>query len=491
MNPTAFFLTATAALCLGVAGCSGAAPADSAPEATATAFSPRQARIYTTAESTDLRLSLTGEFSFAEARQPLENEVSVFVNPGKTFQTILGIGGAITDASAEVFSRLSPELQQQLLEAYFDPEKGIGYTLVRTNIHSCDFSSGSYTYVSDTSKALGSFSIAHDQQHRIPMIKRAMDAAGGNLTLYASPWSPPAFMKSNQDMLKGGSLLPEYYDAWALYFAKFIKAYEQEGLPVWGLTIQNEPMATQRWESCIYTAEQERDFLKNHLGPVLKREGLGDKKIIIWDHNRDLINHRVNTILSDPEAAAYTWGVGFHWYETWAGGEPMFNNLGMVSEAFPDKHLIFTEGCAEGFDPAKYALWSKAERYGRSLIQDFNQGTVAWTDWNILLDGGGGPNHVGNFCFAPVHSPAADSLLFTSTYYYLGHFSKFIRPGAVRVSTAPSRSVLQATSFRNEDGSMATVVMNTTDNPVAYTLYAGNQAVQLSSPAHSIQTICY
>ncbi|HEY3430280.1 MAG TPA: hypothetical protein VGK39_06355, partial [Cyclobacteriaceae bacterium] len=255
--------------------------------------------------------------------------------PKKNFQDFMGIGGAITDASAEVFGKLSAEKQQEFLQAYFDPQQGIGYSLARTTIHSCDFSSGSYTYITEGDKELKSFNIEHDKQYRIPLIKRATEAAGGNLLLYASPWSPPAFMKSNGSMLQGGKLLPEFNQAWALYYTKFIKAYEAEGMPIWGITVQNEPMATQRWESCIYTAEEERDFLKNHLGPTMAAEGLGDKKIVVWDHNRDLINHRANTIFSDPEASKYAWGIGFHWYETWTGADPLFGNLGNVHESFP------------------------------------------------------------------------------------------------------------------------------------------------------------
>ncbi|MEL6135206.1 MAG: glycoside hydrolase family 30 protein, partial [Bacteroidota bacterium] len=281
-------------------------------------------------------------------------------------------------------------------------------------------------------------------------------------------------------------------DTWAMYYAKFIKAYEALDIPIFGLTIQNEPMAVQRWESCIYTAEEERDFLKNHLGPTLAKEGLGDKKIIVWDHNRDLINHRANTILNDPEAAQYVWGVGFHWYETWTGGEPMFVNLDNIKESFPDKHLVFTEGCNEGFDPAKYEFWPNAERYGRSMINDFNQGTVAWTDWNILLDETGGPNHVNNLCFAPIHADTrTGELIYTPTYYYIGHFSKFVRPGAKRVSTVASRSQLMATSFLNEDGSMATIVMNASGSPATYKLMVEDQTITETIEGHAMQTLVY
>jgi glucosylceramidase len=416
----------------------------------------------------------------------------VFVNPDKTFQTFLGIGGAITDASAEVFAKLSKEKQQELLDAYYTKDKGIGYSLLRTNIHSCDFSSGSYTYIEEGDKDLKTFNIEHDRKFRIPMIKKAIATAGGKLTMYASPWSPPAFMKSNKNMLNGGTLLAEFYNPWALYYTKFIKAYEKEGIPIWGISIENEPMATQKWESCVYTAEEERDFLKNHLGPIMKKEGLGDKKIIVWDHNRDLMNQRANVIFSDPEAAKYAWGMGFHWYETWAGGEPMFENVGKVQEAFPTKNLLFTEGCNERFDAAKYQLWKNGERYGRSMINDFNNGTVGWTDWNILLDENGGPNHVGNFCFAPIHADSkTGELIYTPSYYFIGHFSKFIGIEAKRISSVASRSQLITTSFLNKDGKVVTVVMNQTNKKIVYNLCIGTSATEVSIAPHAIQTLVY
>ncbi len=271
-----------------------------------------------------------------------------------------------------------------------------------------------------------------------------------------------------------------------------MKEYEAQGIPVWGITVQNEPMATQRWESCIFSAEEERDFLKLSLGPIMARQGLADKNIIVWDHNRDLINQRVNVIYSDTAAARFAWGTGFHWYETWAGGTPMYDNVAAVNEAYPDKKLLFTEGCAESFNPDHFQYWPNAERYGASMIHDFNNGTVGWTDWNILLDENGGPNHADNFCFAPVHAnTAAGDLIYTPSYYYIGHFSKFIRPNAKRLSAVSSRSQLLSTTFVNVDGSIVTVVMNQSDAPVTYRLIVGSESAAQTIPARGIQTVVY
>ena len=450
----------------------------------------KKVTVYTTAENTDLRISANGMLDFKPMPQPLETQICVFVEPKRTFQTFLGIGGALTDSSAETFAKIPKEKQEEFMTAYFDKQKGIGYTLARTNIHSCDFSSGSYTYVEEGDKDLKTFNVEHDRKFRIPFIKQAIKAAGGKLPLFASPWSPPAFMKTTGTMLKGGKLKPEFYESWANYYPKFIKAYEKEGIPVWGISVQNEPMATQRWESCIYSAEDERDFLKNHLGPTMAKAGLGDRKIIVWDHNRDLIYQRVNTIMSDPEAAKYAWGIGFHWYEPWSGGEQMFDNVKLVHQTFPDKHLIFTEGCAEAFKMERVKNWGLGERYGYSMINDFNSGTVGWTDWNILLDETGGPNHVGNFCFAPIHADTkTGELIYTNSYYYIGHFSKFIKPGAKRIASSPSRSALISTAFQNTDGKISVVVMNKTDKEVPYFLWIDGKAAETKSPPHSIQTL--
>lgn len=446
--------------------------------------------VYTTAENSKLRISQTETLQFVAFGQPKETQPCVFIDPTKTFQTFVGIGGALTDASAETYAKLPKDKQQEIMQQYYDVNKGIGYTLARTNIHSCDFSSGSYTYVNDNDASLKSFSVAHDKEFRIPFIKQAIAAAGGKLTMFVSPWSPPAWMKDNKDMLHGGKLLPAFYQSWANYYIKFIKAYEAEGIPIWGLTVQNEPMATQTWESCIFTGEEERDFIKKYLGPTLQKAGMANRRLIAWDHNRDLMYQRASTVLDDPEAAKYVWGIGYHWYESWTGGGNIYENEKRVAESYPKKNLIFTEGCAESFDIGKINDWKWGEKYGISMINDFNNGTVAWTDWNVLLDETGGPNHVGNFCFAPVHADTkTGQLTYLSSFYYIGHFSKFIRPGAKRIISSASRGQLLTTAFLNTDGKIAVVVMNQSGDTIPYRLWMAGQAAEITSLPHSIQTL--
>jgi glucosylceramidase len=363
--------------------------------------------------------------------------------------------------------------------------------VLRTTIHSSDFSSGSYTYVKDGDRTLASFSIEHDMKYRVPLLRQALaagQAKGTQMRVFASPWSAPAWMKSNKSMVGGGTLLPEYRDTWAQYIVRFVKAYEKAGIPLWGLSIQNEPMAKQTWESMIYTAEDETRFLGDHLGPALKAAGLQDKKVIVWDHNRDLLPQRAAHILADKKARPYIWGVGYHWYETWAKGEPMHRNLAAVHEAYPDVPFLLTESSIEKFDPAQMQSWANGERYGSEILADLNAGSSGWVDWNMLLDSRGGPNHVGNYCFALLHASDDGQLIFTPSYAYMGHFTRYIKPKARRVSAATSRSTLDATAFRNPDGSLAVVVMNKTDKPQHYRLIVDGAEVAVDIPAHAIQT---
>jgi len=268
---------------------------------------------------------------------------------------------------------------------------------------------------------------------------------------------------------------------------KFINAYKKDGVDIWGVTVQNEPGAGQIWESCIYSASQERDFVKDNLGPTFQKNGLSDKKIIIWDHNRGLMYQWASTILNDSSVAKYVWGVGFHWYV-----HDNFQNVKLVNEAFPDKKLLFTEGCNYPFDMSKINEWHWGENYGRSMIHDLNNGAVGWTDWNILLNQHGGPNHVNGFCFAPIHgNTETGQLYYMNSYYYIGQFSKFIRPGAKRIISSSNRDRLKTTAFINPDGSIAVVVLNLTEDTIPYHLWIKGKAVPVKSLPHSIETLTF
>jgi glucosylceramidase len=446
--------------------------------------------VYVTAMGTDYRISKTGDLPLEAFGQPKETQPFVYVNDNITFQTFLGIGGAITDAVAETFAKLPQQKQKELLTAYYDQEKGIGYNIARVNIAGCDFSSESYDYVSEADTLLKSFSVAHDEKYRIPLIKTISKDYVKDLLLFASPWSPPAWMKSNNSILHGGVLLDKYKQVWANHFVKFIDAYSEKGIPMWAVSTQNEPMAVQRWESCVYTAEDESEFIGKYLGPTLEKSKYKDTKIIAWDHNRDLIFQRASVIMDNPEATKYVWGFGFHWYETWTGGDMQFENVALVNNSFPDKALVFTEGCVEKFSMDSINDWSLGERYGHSMINDFNCGTAMWFDWNILLDETGGPNHVGNLCFAPVHAiTGTGDLIYTNSYYYIGQFSRFIKRGAKRISVSTTRDNLKATGFINPGGDIVVVVFNKSDEKFDFRLGIHDKAAGMVSLPHSIMTV--
>ena len=400
------------------------------------------------------------------------------------FQTHLGFGGAFTEAAAVTWQRLSPARQHQMLSDCFSPEHGHGYTLGRVHMGSCDFALGNYAHVETAGDlALHSFSIERDRQALLPFIQAALRTAGRPIQLLASPWSPPAWMKTSGQMNHGRHLRGECRDAWAQCYVRFIQAYAAEGVPIWGVSVQNEPMAVQRWDSCLYSAEEERDFVRDHLGPALHAAGLGHVKIVIWDHNRDLMVERAHAVYSDPEAARYVWGTGFHWY-----GEDHFDHVQQVHDAWPDKQLLFTEGCQEG--GPHHGSWALGERYGRSIINDLNRWTVGWIDWNLLLNEQGGPNHVGNFCSAPLLVHAGDDAVHRqSSYWVLGHFARFIRPGARRVLCAAPLQALESTAFVNADGSVAVVAMNRSEDALRFALRLDGASFEGELPPRAIVTL--
>jgi glucosylceramidase len=419
---------------------------------------------------------------------------------------------------------MSKERYDEVLRAYFDPEKGLGFNMGRVPIGSCDFGLGNWTCgeLKDNDIELQGFSIDHYHEAILPMLLRAAEIAGTPLCLLASPWSPPPWMKTNgrSDGEGWGRLRPECRAAWALHYVRFVQEMAQAGAPIWGVSVQNEPEAAQAWESCLYTPEEERDFVRDHLGPALEEAGLG-VQIIIHDHNRDSMLERAAVVYDDPEAEKYVWGTGYHWYgdarfEAWpkrswvpfedrqSGRIPIFEiraqagfaNVRRVAELRPDKHVLATEGCQKELGHSSLlseeaALsWKQGERYAMNLISDMNSGCEGWLDWSLCVDETGGPNHAGNACLAPVICDTrTDQLLFRPSFWYLGHFARHIRPEARRVVCGSSRDVLEVTAFKNPDASVIVVVLNQSEEGVDFVLkVAGAGMLCTEAPARSITT---
>lgn len=385
-------------------------------------------------------------------------------------QTIIGFGGAFTESSAYNLGRINKDVRDQAIKAYFDPEEGIGYTMGRVSIHGCDFSLGSYLYIDDYDDSLESFDIKRDAPI-LNLIQDAQRYAKTDIQLIASPWTPPFWMKDNQSPIFGGKLLPKYDATWANYFVKFIEAYEKAGAHIFAVTIQNEPLAKQRWDSCIFEHEDELRFLKV-LGPTLEKAGYQHKHILVWDHNRDVMVERASHIYKDPVGYQYAWGTAFHWYDN-----EQFDEVKKLHDKYPEKHLIFTEGCQEG--GPHFGDYAVAERYGRNLMHDLRNGTEAYVDWNLFLDDTGGPNHVNNLCSSPVMLKIFhEQVVMNPSYFYVGHFSKFIKPGAIQIKGRGSDSLLYI-AFKNLDGSEVVVIMNGQDT---------DQTVQVSGLKSDIHT---
>jgi len=436
------------------------------------------------------------------------------LEPAEKFQTITGFGGAFTESSAWLLNQLGKDNRRKILEAYFGDE-GARYSLTRTHINSCDFSLRNYSYAPvEGDTALEHFSIAEDKDDLIPMIKEAMAISKDGFRIVASPWTAPPWMKDNKKYV-GGKLLPEYYDTWALFFSKYIDAYKAEGIDIWGITVENEPLGNgNNWESMHYTPAEMTAFVQHHLGPRLEADGKGQVKILGYDQNREHLKEWVDTMYRDEAAARYFAGTAIHWYASTYEVFP--EELQYAHRKAPGKYLMQTEACVDSEvphwqDDAWY--WSKEAtdwgwdwapepdkplhpkyvpvyRYARDIIGCLNNWVDGWIDWNMVLDRQGGPNWFKNWCVAPVIvDPEKDEVYFTPLYYTLAHFSRFIRPGARRIGWNLTGSELQATAAQNPDGSIAVVVFNPTENETTYALALDEETTPLKISAKAIQTI--
>ncbi|RTL01543.1 MAG: glucosylceramidase [Proteobacteria bacterium] len=418
-----------------------------------------------------------------------------------TYQTITGFGGAFTEASAINYYQMSSAIQQQIKEAYFGTT-GLKYNLGRTHIASCDFSTGNYQYLAPNDVSLTSFDLSQDHKYIIPFIHECLRYSIQPISLMASPWSPPEWMKDNQNLLKGGKLLTKYYQLYAEYLAKYLKEYAVQNITINYLTIQNEPYAVQRWESCIYRDQDELVFIRDHLYPTLVNHDLHTtSKIVIWDHNKEHCFMRARHILADKQAYTMIHGIAFHWYS----GDH-FENLRLCKEFFPDKELFFTEGCVElsvgsptnsGGNENVAVIqspWEFGEKYAHDLIGNFNNGMSAYIDWNLLLDTTGGPNHVSNFCSAPIICDAENQTIhYQPSYYFIGHFSKYVPQGSKRIAHSCYTDKLEISCFLTPEQKIVTVVFNSTekDIPLIIKDVTSNGLVSVMIDKKSINTFIY
>jgi glucosylceramidase len=457
-------------------------------------------------------------------------QVEVVVRADRPRQTWLGVGGSLTQASASVLATLTAPRRRQVLAALFGPD-GARYALSRTHVASCDFSTSSYTYAAEDDPSLAGFSIQVDRENgHLDLIRDALATPGAAFRLIASPWSAPPWMKDNGRLFdpvkrRGGRLLVEHYPTFARYLARYVESYAAEGVPIWALTPVNEPHGNQgTWESMEMTPEEQRQLLPI-LGQELHRRSL-NTKILIYDQNRKSALEFVRGVLSDPEAARFTYGTAVHWYDsTFRVFEDQLDEL---QRSFPDKVIVHTEGCIDAIfrpgedrGPAARTPWwrddawywraeandwgwdwapnpeidhptyAPAFRYARDLVGGMAHHLSGWVDWNIALDRRGGPNHVGNYCLAPVLVDGeSDTVYFTPLYHLMRQVSRHSPPGATVLATEIRGSPgLWAAALRTAGGSTVVHLFNETTADLSCCISLPGRTVDLWCGSAALLTV--
>ncbi|POS01844.1 glucosylceramidase [Flavobacterium croceum DSM 17960] len=448
----------------------------------------------------------------------LENTQSsavIRLEPQIKFQKIVGFGGAFTESTTYLLSKLSAQNRAKILELYFS-ESGAKYSLCRTHINSCDFSLNHYAYANTPNDVdLKDFSIARDEETIIPTIKEAQKYSKNGFKLIASPWTAPIWMKDNNAWV-GGKLKKEYYKTWTLYFQKYFDAYKKHNINFWGLTVENEPNGNgNNWESMLYSPEEMTDFVQNYLGPHLEKNHYKDIQILGYDQNRADLKKWVDVMFQSEKTSKYFAGTAVHWYESTYDYFP--EALEYAHSKSPNKYLIQTEACIDaevpvwkddnwywqphatdwGFDWASeqekylHPKYVPVYRYAEDIIGCLNHWVNGWVDWNMVLDKQGGPNWFKNWCIAPIIVDAEkDEVYTTPLYYIMAHFSKFIEPNAHRIGFSNTAN-LQVTALENPNGSVVVIVLNKESNKqeVQLQLHGFSKVVELAP--QSIQTIVF
>lgn len=382
----------------------------------------------------------------------VQKEISITIDSEKKYQEILGVGASLTHSSADVlFNNISAEKRKEVLEDLFT-KKGIGIDYLRLNIGASDFSPGNFS-LNDTpgDVEMKNFNFSVDEKYFLPVLAE-ITRINSKLHLMGSPWSPPGWMKSNNSMV-GGELRKEYYPAMANYLSVYVKEMQKKGFNISALTIQNEPLYDKAAYPCmLMTAEMQRDFIKENLGPKFRKEKI-KTHIIAYDHNWDHPDYGI-TILSDPEAAQYVEGTAFHAY---AG---KVDAMGEVHRAFPEKGIFFTEQSGGGWAPDYSANLSW--NVGTLIIEGMRNWTKNVLLWNLALDEKDGPTNKGCLnCRGVVTVTSDGKIKKNEEYYSLGHLGKFLQQGARRIESGDTATEgIKNISFLNPDGKIIVLMTN-------------------------------
>lgn len=412
-----------------------------------------------------------------------ENQLFM-IFPEVTYQSFEGFGGAVTESAGTVYRMMNREQKDRLIYEYFSEEE-MNYQHVRIPIDSCDFSLGHYEAMSDLQDTMmESFDLKRMEKSILSVLDDMEHYVSKKIPIMLSPWSPPSFMKTNGKRNGGGKLKKEYYKNWAEYICRYVSELQTRGYLVERLSIQNEPKASQAWDSCVYSAEEEKEFLRDYLHPALCRNGLEGLELFVWDHNKERLYERACSLI-DENTDFMIAGLAFHWYS----GDH-FEQISMVHERFPDKKLILSEACIEFTKFDEDHFLDNARKYAHDMIGNLNHGMTGFYDWNMLLNEEGGPNHVKNYCDAPFRYDAGKKELIKGTIaVYLKHFCHYIHPGAVRIGCSGYERNAEMTAWKNVDGSIVIILLNQTEEIIEGYVRIGEQCAECDLKGESITTI--
>ncbi|CAH0402652.1 unnamed protein product [Chilo suppressalis] len=431
-----------------------------------------------------------------------QDNIVLTLDPSIKYQTVLGFGGAVTDAASINWKNLTdPGLMQKLIDSYFS-KSGLQYNMLRVPIGGCDFSTHPYAYneIPENDPALSNYSLAYEDHHfKIPMIKEIMKVASDPVYIVASTWSPPPWMKTNRVYANVSQLKPEYYQTYAEYFLKFVEQYANEGIKIWGITTTNEPLngmfGIANFNSLGWAPLNLGRWIANHLGPTIRNSAFRDLKIISHDDQRATVPFYINMMLrAISEASQYIDGFGVHYYTDLFVSAEVFS---LVTENYPDKFILATESCEGSFPWQKEKVvlgsWDRAKAYAVDIIDDLNQNVVGWIDWNLCLNAQGGPNWARNFVdSAIIVFPESKEFVKQPMYYALSHFSKFLPRGSRRIKVTERKPLWSSrvtnVAFQTPKNTVV-VILHNEDLATNVSIEIGQKKITVPVPNRSIVTI--